>query len=76
MSQLRPFAWNKKFISISPFSRGKNATEAMEFAKDTLAKYNKGQGIGFTFESSLKSMGKIKRASGRYTLGAKYKVLA
>jgi hypothetical protein len=35
--------------------------------------YKRGKSIGFTARSSLKSMGRIPRASGCYVLGDKYK---
>jgi hypothetical protein len=34
--------------------------------------YHAGNSVGFTARSSLKSQGRIPRADGCYTLGAKY----
>jgi hypothetical protein len=60
-----PFALDKKRIAKSPM---KTLNKVLEVEK----KFRKGFSIGFTHVSSLKSMGRIPRANGCYTLGAKY----
>lgn len=61
----RPFSWSLKRVELSPFS-------SMEQAKKSEKAYNQGKKIGFTFTSSLKSMGRIPRSHGKYELGDKY----
>ena len=46
--------------------------EATEFAKKTLKTYENGGKIWFGFESSLKSMGKIRRSHGKFEVSEKY----
>lgn len=41
--------------------------------RDVLRRYRRGESVGFTYVSSLKSMGLVPRAHGRYELGAKYR---
>lgn len=60
-----PFAWSSKRVAISPFSSLKQAKEAEN-------KYKKGVNIGFSYTSSLKSMGRIPRSNSFYELGKKY----
>jgi hypothetical protein len=38
-----------------------------------LTEFKKGKSIGFTYVSSLKAMGLIPRANGKYEISAKYK---
>lgn len=67
------YAWNKEWISISPFIKGKKSvTEALKYAKQKEKEYNQGKNIGFSYVSSLKSMGRIPRSNGEYVLGQKY----
>jgi hypothetical protein len=54
-------------VEKSPFS-------SMEKVKQTLKAFHQGEKIGFTYTSSLKSMGLIPRSDGTYRLGEKYKV--
>jgi hypothetical protein len=61
-----PFALNKKKVAKSPM-------KTLILVLSTEKKFRKGQPIGFTFVSSLKSMGRIPRANGCYTLGNKYR---
>ncbi len=61
----KPFAWNTRRVAKSPF-------KSLAAAKAAEAAYKKGKSIGFTRRSSLKSMGRIPRASGEYVLGSKY----
>lgn len=64
----KPFPIRKDFVAISPF-RGN-----MALLKKTLQDYKKGETqIGFTWISSMKSMGLIPRSHGKYELGQKYK---
>jgi len=62
----KKYNWSNKSIAKSPFRTLKNAKQAEKALK-------KGKSIGFTRKSSLKSMGRIPRASGCYELGNKYK---
>ena len=61
----KPFPWNKNRVKKSPF-------KTMKKAQATYDSWKKGNPIGFSANSSLKSMGKIPRASGKYELGEKY----
>jgi hypothetical protein len=61
----KPYPWNSRKVSRSPFRKLKTARNAYN-------RWSKKQPIGFTATSSLKSMGKIPRSSGCYELGAKY----
>ena len=61
----KPFPWNKARVKKSPF-------KTMKRAKATYASWKAGNVIGSTATSSLKSMGKIPRVSGKYELGEKY----
>lgn len=68
------FAWNKEWIAISPFMKGKDSvSEALKLAKQKEKEYLQGKNIGFSYVSSLKSMGRIPRSTGEYLLGEKYK---
>lgn len=64
----RPFAWSLDRIKISPFP-------SLAKAKEAEKKYKQGgqKAIGFSYTSSLKSMGRIPRSSGVFQLGEKYK---
>jgi hypothetical protein len=62
-----PFMVLKSRVSKSPFSSISRVREAIQ-------KYKKGQKIGFTYVSSLKAMGLIPRAGGRYEVSKKYQV--
>lgn len=61
-----PFALDTKKIARSPM-------KTLVLVLGTEKKFRKGQSIGFTFVSSLKSMGRIPRSNGCYTLGNKYR---
>ncbi len=61
----KPFPWNKNRVKKSPF-------KTMKRAQATYDSWKKGNPIGFSASSSLMSMGKIPRASGKYELGEKY----
>jgi len=52
----------------------KSPFPSIEKVKQTLKAFHQGQKIGFTYTSSLKSMGLIPRSDGTYRLGEKYKV--
>jgi len=57
-------------VDISPF-RGN-----ISLVKEKISQYknkNTRSKVGFTFVSSLKSMGLIPRSDGKYTIGDKYK---
>jgi hypothetical protein len=69
----KKYAYSRARICKSPFSKGKTYEEALKMVKEKEKAYNSGKEIGFSYESSLKSMGIIKRSSGKYTLGKKYK---
>ena len=64
----KKFAWSTRRVAKSPF-RSLNRAKQVETA------YKKGKSVGFTAKSSLKSMRRIPRANGSYTLGDKYKNL-
>mgnify|MGYP006431420463 CR=1 FL=1 len=75
MSKKTKYAWNSNRIQKSPFP-------SLQSAKETEKRYmeaerkQKGSGqktIGFSYTSSLKSMGRIPRSDGSYKLGEKYK---
>ena len=57
------------WLRASPF---KTKTKLKEIIK----KYKQGEKIGFTYTSSLKSMGIIPRSDGEYKIGQKYKNLS
>ena len=61
----KPFPWNKQLVQRSPF-------KGMKQAQATYDLWKKGNAIGGTASSSLMSMGKIPRVSGKYELGEKY----
>lgn len=61
----KPFPWNKERVKRSPL-------KTMKRAKATYKAWKEGKPIGFSATTSLKSMGKIPRASGKYKLGDKY----
>jgi hypothetical protein len=61
----KKYAYTKK-VGKSPFKTLKKA-KAAEKA------YYSGKSVGFTAKSSLKSMGRVKRSSGCYVLGPKYR---
>lgn len=67
VSQTRRFKFklNPKSVRKSPF-------RTMTRVKEAERKYKRGESIGFTATSSLKSMGRIPRSSGCYVLGEKY----
>lgn len=66
------YSWSEQRIAKSPFARGKTVKEARAFAKQKEKDFGNGKSIGFTYTSSLKSMGRIKRSDGEYRLGDKY----
>jgi len=61
-----PFALDAKKIAKSPM-------KTLVLVLKTEKKFQKGLSIGFTYVSSLKSMGRIPRSNGCYTLGNKYR---
>ena len=62
----KPVPWSAAAVAISPF-------KTLERAKAAEKDFKKHESIGFTATSSLKSMGRIPRASGMYIVGDKYK---
>jgi hypothetical protein len=64
-SQKRPFAVSPARVRKSPFKSPAKAREA-------LRSYKKGKSIGFTYVSSLKAMGLLPRANGKYEISKKY----
>ncbi|AGE52393.1 hypothetical protein PBCVCvsA1_054R [Paramecium bursaria Chlorella virus CvsA1] len=64
----KPYALKPSLVKLSPF-------HDVATARKELQKYKRGEKIGFTAKSSLKSMGLIPRADGTYELGEKYKSL-
>jgi len=63
-----PIPWNTRKVARSPF-------RTLERAKKAERNFWGKKPIGFTARSSLKSMGRIPRSSGKYVLGKKYKGL-
>ncbi|AGE54880.1 hypothetical protein PBCVMA1D_328R [Paramecium bursaria Chlorella virus MA1D] len=61
----KPYALKLSRVKMSPF-------HDVATARKELQKYKRGERIGFTAESSLKSMGLIPRSDGMYELGNKY----
>ena len=61
----RKIPYNKK-VKKSPF-------KTLKRAKAAERNFYQGKDIGFTATASLKSMGRIKRSSGCYELGSKYR---
>jgi len=61
----RPYPILQERVEKSPFQ---NTTKL----KSVLKRYKAGETIGFTYISSLKSMGLIPRSNGVYQLGEKY----
>jgi hypothetical protein len=61
----KPIPWNSEAVAISPF-------KTLDKAKTAEKAFKKHESIGFTATSSLKSMGRIPRASGHYEVGKKY----
>jgi hypothetical protein len=68
----KPFPWDTRLVSKSPFGKGRDQKEALIVAKSKEKAYKQGESIGFTYVSSLKSMGRIPRANGLYERGLKY----
>jgi len=63
----------KKRFPVVPERVAKSPLKTVARVRETLEKYKKGEPIGFTFTSSLKSMGLVPRSNGMYELGDKYK---
>jgi hypothetical protein len=63
--KVTPYAVSSSRAKKSPF-------RSPQKVKEALRKYKKGEKIGFTGVSSLKSMGLIPRSHGKYELGKKY----
>ena len=63
----KPFPIKQERVEKSPFKDIKKL-------KCVLTRYKAGENIGFTYISSLKSMGLIPRSSGVYQLGKKYAI--
>lgn len=69
----QPFRLDDKKIKISVFMKGKsNIDEARKLIKKSLKKYVEKKVLPFSYISSLKSMGLLKRTDGTYRLGSKY----
>jgi hypothetical protein len=69
-SRSKPFPIRKSRVNISPFKGN------MALVREKISQYNNPRTrskVGFTFTSSLKSMGLAQRADGSYTLGEKYR---
>jgi hypothetical protein len=62
-----PFAINKLRVAKSPFA-------SIQKVREAIKKYKNGKRIGFTFVSSLKAMGLVARANGRYEVSKKYQI--
>jgi len=46
--------------------------KTIEKVKEILKKYHRGESIGFSYMSSLKSLGLIPRSDGIYRVSSKY----
>jgi hypothetical protein len=55
---------NRVKTNEEPFGKGRTPKEAFALARKKERDYMSGERIGLTFESSLKSMGRIKRSNG------------
>jgi len=64
-SSSSPFPILLERVQKSPF-------KTIQKVKQILVKYYRHESIGFTYTSSLKSMGLIPRQHGLYQLGKKY----
>lgn len=67
----------KKLVATRPFPVSPVRTRKSPFksplkAKKALQDYKKGKSIGFTYVSSLKAMGLLPRANGKYEISPKY----
>jgi hypothetical protein len=62
----------KRPFPVSPARARLSPLKTPAKVKTALAKYKKGQSIGFTYVSSLKAMGLLPRANGNYELSKKY----
>jgi hypothetical protein len=60
-----PFSLDNKKVAKSPM---KTMILVLKLEK----KFRRGSSIGFTYVSSLKSMGRIPRSNGCYVVGKKY----
>ena len=69
-----PFDVSANRVRLSPFARkkGRTTAEAMQLVQRATQRWHAGESVGFTYVSSLKSMGLIPRTDGRYRLGPKY----
>ena len=65
LCKTKPYPWMTKRIAKSPFRTAKTA-------KNVERRFHRGESVGFTARSSLKSQGRVPRANGCYTLGSKY----
>lgn len=61
-----------KPFPVSPARVRKSPFRSPAKVRETLKSYKKGKKIGFTYVSSLKAMGLLPRANGKYQLGPKY----
>jgi len=64
-SSSKPFRMNRYRISKCPM-------KTIEKVKEILKKYHRGESIGFSYMSSLKSLGLIPRSDGIYRVSSKY----
>jgi hypothetical protein len=60
-----PYPWNSTKVAKSPF-------RTLKTAKNVERRFHRGNSVGFTARSSLKSQGRVPRANGCYMLGSKY----
>ena len=69
MSTTKPYPLKNTWIQASPF---KNKESVLAAEK----KYASGHSIGFTALASLRSMGRVKRSNGMYSVGPKYTAIS
>jgi len=65
MKTTRKYPMVPERVAQSPF-------KTVARAREVLARYRRGESIGFTYLASLRSMGLVKRVDGTYRLGPKY----
>ena len=73
MNRKTPYSWSYKRIKKSPFySNKRTIKQSIALAQDKERDYLEGNVIGYSYVSSLKSMGRIPRTDGTYKLGDNY----
>ncbi len=71
-SRQSPTTPRSKSFPVSPARVRKSPFKSPAKVKQALRNYKSGKSIGFTYVSSLKAMGLLPRANGKYMISAKY----